>query len=135
LPGGHVVDAGEGFVDEAFVVPEIQVRLGAVVGDEHLAVLVRVHRPRVDVDIGVELLDRDLQASALEKATKRSRRDPLSKRTNDTAGKEDKFRHDGQSKFGKRVRRSRSGALGENIREVQHAAGQFGIEFQVRRIA
>ena len=34
---------------------EVEVGLGAVVGDEHLAVLIRAHRPRIDVEIGVEL--------------------------------------------------------------------------------
>jgi CTP synthase (UTP-ammonia lyase) len=33
----------------------IKVGLGAVVGDEHLAVLRRAHRARIDVEIGVEL--------------------------------------------------------------------------------
>jgi hypothetical protein len=44
-------------VDEALVVTEVQVGLGAIVGDEHLAVLVRRHRPGVDVDVRVELED------------------------------------------------------------------------------
>ncbi|GMA76071.1 hypothetical protein GCM10025880_24880 [Methylorubrum aminovorans] len=34
---------------------QIQVRLGAVVGDEHLAVLGRAHRAWIDVEVGVEL--------------------------------------------------------------------------------
>ena len=49
----------ERLVDEALVVAEVEIGLGAVVGDEDLAVLVRVHRPGVDVDVRVELLDRD----------------------------------------------------------------------------
>ena len=51
-------------VREALVVAEIEVGLRAVLGDEHLAVLERRHRPRVDVDVRVELLDRDLQTRA-----------------------------------------------------------------------
>ncbi len=38
-------------VDEPLVVAEVEVRLGAVIGDEDLAVLVRRHRPGVDVDV------------------------------------------------------------------------------------
>ena len=48
-------------VDEALVVAEVEVGLALVVGDEHLTVLERVHRPGVDVDVRVELLHRDPQ--------------------------------------------------------------------------
>ncbi len=47
----------ETLVDEALVVAQVEVGLGAVVGDEHLAVLERTHGARIDVQIGVELLD------------------------------------------------------------------------------
>ena len=60
--GGGVRVAGEVLVDEPLVVPEVEVGLAAVVGDEHLAVLERVHRAGVDVDVRVELLHRDPQA-------------------------------------------------------------------------
>jgi len=40
-------------------VAEIEVGLAAVVGDEHLAVLERVHRSRIDVEVRIELLHRD----------------------------------------------------------------------------
>jgi hypothetical protein len=52
---------------EPLVVPEVEVGLGAVVEHEHLAVLERVHRAGVDVDVRVELLDRDLQSAGLER--------------------------------------------------------------------
>ena len=42
-------------VGEALVVTEVQVGLAAVVGDEDLAVLEGAHRPRIDVDVRVEL--------------------------------------------------------------------------------
>ena len=51
---------------EALVVAEVEVGLGAVVGDEDLAVLERAHRARVDVDVRVELQERDLEAAVLE---------------------------------------------------------------------
>ena len=54
-----VAELGQVLVDEALVVAEVEVGLGAVVGDEDLAVLVRRHRARVDVDVGVELQDGD----------------------------------------------------------------------------
>ena len=76
-PGGGVRVAGEVLVDEALVVAEVEVGLAAVVGDEHLTVLERVHRARVDVDVRVELLHRDPQAPGLEQPSERGRRDAL----------------------------------------------------------
>jgi hypothetical protein len=47
-------------------VAEIEVGLRAVLGDEDLAVLVRRHRARIDVDVRVELLQADRQAAGDE---------------------------------------------------------------------
>src|SRR5262249_58019128 len=46
LPGGDVVRAAERQSGEPLVVAEVEVGLGAVVGDEHFAVLERAHRAR-----------------------------------------------------------------------------------------
>ena len=82
-PGGDAVRlAGDGG-GEALVVPEVEVGLGAVVGDEDLAVLERRHRPRVDVEVGVELLEGDLEAAGLEEGRERRPRDPLPEARND----------------------------------------------------
>ena len=67
----------QALVDEALIVAEVQVGLRAVVRDEHLAVLDRVHRAGVDVDIGVELLHGHGIAARLEQPAERSGRDPL----------------------------------------------------------
>ena len=80
-------------VDEPLVVTEVEVGLTAVVGDEHLAVLVRVHRPRVDVDVGIELLQRDAQPAQLEQAAERGSGEALAERTGDPTSHEDVFRH------------------------------------------
>ena len=64
-------------VDEPLVVAEVEVGLAAVLGDEHLAVLEGVHRPRVDVDVRVELDHRDPQPAALEETTERGGGEPL----------------------------------------------------------
>ena len=69
--GGGVGVARQALVDEALVVAEVEVGLAAVVGDEHLAVFERVHRARVDVDVRVELLQGDPQATELEEAAER----------------------------------------------------------------
>jgi hypothetical protein len=52
-------------------VTEVQIGFAAVVGDEHLAVLERVHRAGVDVDVRIKFLHRDAQTTHLEQATKR----------------------------------------------------------------
>ena len=44
--GGEVVEPGHPGVGEALVVAQVEVGLGAVVGDEDLAVLERAHRAR-----------------------------------------------------------------------------------------
>ena len=46
LAGGEVVLLAHARRQEALVVAEVEVGLGAVVGDEHLAVLERAHRAR-----------------------------------------------------------------------------------------
>ena len=57
---------GEIFVDEPLVVSKIKIGLGAVIGDEDLAVLIRRHRARIDVDVRIELLHTDMQAARLQ---------------------------------------------------------------------
>ena len=49
--------------------PDVEVGLGAVLGDEHLTVLERVHGAGVDVEVGVELLHGDRQAPRGEQLT------------------------------------------------------------------
>ena len=78
--GRGVGVAGQALVDEPLVVPEIEVGLAAVVGDEHLAVLEGVHRPGVDVDVRVELLHRHPKAPRLEQTTEGGSGQPLAQR-------------------------------------------------------
>ena len=99
-------------VGEALVVAEVEVGLGAVVGDVDLAVLIRAHRAGIDVDVRVELLQRDRVAVAFEEAADRRRRQSLAERGHHAAGDEDVFggssvRHDHRSA---RCRRRRAGA-------------------------
>ncbi len=80
-------------VDEALVVAEVEVGLTTVFGDEHLAVLARVHRPGVHVDVGVEFAHRHPQAAALEEPAERGGGETLPERTRDAAGDEDELAH------------------------------------------
>jgi hypothetical protein len=90
--GGDVGGAARVGVGEALVVAEIEVRLRSVLGHEDLAVLVRRHRARVDVDVRVELLELDVQAPRHEQPSDRGRRDALPERGDDAAGDEDEAR-------------------------------------------
>ena len=63
----------EVLVDESLVVPDVQVGLGAVLGDEDLAVLEQAHRPRVDVQVRVELLTCTLRPRASAAGRERQR--------------------------------------------------------------
>ena len=84
-PGREVVLPGHLGAGEALVVPEVEVRLRAVVGDVDLAVLERAHRARVHVDVRVELEVRDLEAAVLEERADGRRREPLAERAHHAA--------------------------------------------------
>jgi hypothetical protein len=65
---------------EPLVVAQVEVGLGAVVGHEDLAVLIRAHRARIDVEIRVELAKADLVASRLQERAESGGRETFSKR-------------------------------------------------------
>ncbi len=78
-------------VGESLVVAQIEVGFGAVVGDVDLAVLVRAHRAGIDVDIWIELLQRDFVAVALEQGADRRGGQALAERRHHAACHEDVF--------------------------------------------
>ena len=57
-------------INEAFIVTKVQVCLCAIVCDKYFPVLVRAHRPWVNIDIRVKFLDRHFQSTIFEQATK-----------------------------------------------------------------
>ncbi len=80
LPG---VNAGE-----ALVMAEVEVGLGAVVGDEHLAVLVGAHRPRIDVEVRIELAQAHGVAARLQERAEGGGGDSLAERGDHAPGDE-----------------------------------------------
>ena len=94
--GGDVRGAARVRVGEPLVVAEVEVGLGAVLGHEHLAVLVRRHRARVDVDVRVELLQLDAEAASDQQPPDRRGGDSLAERGDDPAGDEDEARLPGE---------------------------------------
>src|SRR4029077_14656747 len=89
---------------EALVMPEVQIGLGAVLGDEHLAVLEGAHGARIHVDVGIELHHGDLQAPRLEDGPERGGGNALAQRGNDATSDEYKARHISASWGSRRVR-------------------------------
>jgi hypothetical protein len=94
LAGGDGIAPGQTGVDEAFVVAEIEVGLGTVIEHVDLTMLIRAHRARVDIDVGIELHHGDAEAAGLEDGAERRRRDALAQRGHHTAGYENQGSHD-----------------------------------------
>ena len=93
-PSGRRVGAlVQVLVDEPLVVPQVEVGLAAVLGDEDLAVLARVHGARVDVDVGVQLAHGDPQATTLEESTERGGGEAFAEGARDSSGDEDVLAH------------------------------------------
>jgi hypothetical protein len=79
-------------IEEPLVVAEVEIRLRPVVQDEDLSVLEGIHGARVDVDVGVEFLEDDLQPTGLEEAAKGGGGDALAESGGDSARDEDEPR-------------------------------------------
>ena len=65
-PRGDGVVARSMNTCESFIVAEVEVGLHAIDGHIALAMLVGIERSRVDVDVGIELLDGDGVAAGLQ---------------------------------------------------------------------
>ncbi len=88
LSGRHAVRlAGDGG-GEALVVPEVEIGLGAVVGDVDLAVLERRHRAGVHVQVGIELLEGDAEPARFQERAHRRGGDALAEARDHAAGDE-----------------------------------------------
>lgn len=61
--GCHIVGAGGQDISETFVVTEVEVRFMTIDRDITFAVFVGIQGSRVDVDVGVKLLDCNTVAS------------------------------------------------------------------------
>ena len=81
LAASHVASLGQIFVDKALVMADIQVGLGTILGDKHLAVLIWRHRPRIDIQIRIQLLNRHAQTARLEHSANGRGGDPFPHRT------------------------------------------------------
>ncbi len=90
---GDVVGLGRRTPGEALVVAEVEVGLRAVVGDEHLAVLRRAHRARIDIEIGVQFAQANTVTPCLQQCSESCGRNALAKRRDHAASDEYVSRH------------------------------------------
>ena len=70
---------------------QVQIGLHAILRYVAFTVLVGVQGAGIDVDVGIELLDGDLEASGLQKLADAGRDDAFPQRGNHTARDEDVF--------------------------------------------
>jgi len=66
LPGGHTGGSGEVGIDEAFVMTQVEVSFGTILGNVDLAMLIRRHCTWIDIDIRVQLLNGDRDITTLQ---------------------------------------------------------------------
>jgi len=88
-----VVALMRGHTGEPFVVPQVEVGLGAVVGHVDFPVLIGAHRSGIDVEIGIELADADAKAARLQQRREARRHQTFAKRGDHAAGDKDIPRH------------------------------------------
>ena len=76
-PGRDVIRSTRRNAGKAFIMAEIQIGFGTVIGDVHLAMLGRAHGARIDVEIGVQFAQSHTIAARLKKRAEGSRGQPL----------------------------------------------------------
>ena len=69
LAGGQVGEFVQILVDKALVMAEIKIGLRAILGDIDFTMLVRAHSAGIYIDVGVQLLCRNLQSSRFQKTS------------------------------------------------------------------
>ena len=91
LAGGDVRVLGEAPVEETLIVPQVEVGLGAVIGDEDLTVLKGVHGARIDVEIRIQLLHGHGQPAGHEQLSQAGGGEALTERRDDTPRDKDEL--------------------------------------------
>ena len=93
LSGRYIVAATGGDAGKAFIMTQIQVCFSPVIGHIHFAVLIRAHRARIYIEIGIKFAKADGVAARLKQCPKCSRRQPFAERRNHAASDEYITRH------------------------------------------
>ena len=91
LARGEIVETGQDAVGEALIVSKIQIGFRSVVEDVDLPVLVGRHGPGINIEVGIELLNSDLEATVLKQSADGCGGESLSKGGDHSSGDEDVF--------------------------------------------
>ncbi len=92
LAGGEIVLARHAGVEKPLVMAQIEIGLGAILGDEHLAVLKGTHGARIDIQVRIELEHGDLEAPRLQQGAQRCRGDAFAEGRNHPTSYENESR-------------------------------------------
>ena len=71
LSGGNIGILVQTFIDETLIMSQVQVCLGSVIGNEHLAVLYRIHGSGIDIDVRVKFLHGHFVTAGFEQSSER----------------------------------------------------------------
>ena len=93
---GPVMVLGQVSRCEPLVMAKVEIGFRAIVRDKHFAVLIGRHCPRINVQVGIALLEGNAKAAAFKQAAHRSRCHAFSEGRNHAARYEDVFRPGGQ---------------------------------------
>ena len=91
LAAGEIVNPGQFHVGEPLVVAEVEIGFRAVIQHVNFAVLIRAHRARIDVQVGIEFLQRDFEAAILEQRAERGGGQSFAQRTHHAASNKNVF--------------------------------------------
>ena len=78
-------------VREPLIMTEIEVGFCAVIQHIDFPVLKRIHRPRIDIEIRIELLEHNPQTTQLKQRAERGCGQTFAQRTHDATGNENVF--------------------------------------------
>ena len=74
---------------EALIVPQIEIRLRAIVGHEHLPMLKRAHRARIHIEVRIKFHQVHAQPARFQQTTDGGRGQPLAQRRHNAARHKD----------------------------------------------
>ena len=75
---GYIIAPRRLHIEETFVMTQVQIRFASVIRYVAFAVFIRIKRSRIDIDIGIELLNRYFVATCLEQLAYRGGYNSLS---------------------------------------------------------
>ena len=66
LAGGKVIVVAKPCMGKPLVVTQVEIGFGAVIGDKHLTMLKGIHGAGINIQVGIQFLDGDGEASTLQ---------------------------------------------------------------------